>query len=147
MKLLKIVCLVLIANASAYAQITTAWTVNLPSRYIPTGFTVPNVPALTGNVLQVNFVIDVPADSVMHAVDSTALHLIGDYIKDDIDSNYVEAVWGLDPDLNITGRILITNILRMTDSFNPGDFRRQYKQGNAIFRVRGKFQWKINIIP
>ena len=136
--------LIALLTVSISAQITTEWTTNLPNRYMPTGFTAPDVPALTGNVLQVNFVIDVPADSVLHAVDSTALQLIGAYIKTDIDSNYIEAVWGLDPGLDIDGRILITNILRMTDSYEPGNFRGQYKQGNAIFRTRGKFQWKIN---
>lgn len=132
----------LLLVGSVFSQISTAWTSTQPSRQIPSTFTAPVVAELE-DFNQATFAIDI-LDTIDHATAATALTNIGNRTKIVIDSNYIEDVFGLDPALDIEGRIVITDVKRRWDNFEPGNLRDQYKAASGIFRVRGKFQWVIN---
>lgn len=122
------------------AQITTAWTCSMNTNKIPAGATVPTVAELD-NPNSGSFVIDLDAVTHDNATETTAFTSIGNAVKVEIDSNWVVDVFGLDASLDITGRIVITNIQRRFDNFEPDAIRDQYTAATDIFRVTGTFQW------
>ena len=125
---------------SLNAQITTAWTTTISATRLPVGATIPTVAELD-NPNTENFSIDLDASTYDNETETTAFTAIGAGVKTEVDSNWVVDVWALDTSLNITGRIVITNILRRFDTFEPADYRNQYTLAEDIFRITGYFEW------
>jgi len=127
------------------AQITTYWTSNIPTKYLPTGATVPADTLLDGYTVsrQAFEVTLTPASTYDNDTETTAWTAIGAATKTAIDSNFVVEVWGLDEDADIIGRVLITNVTRRWDDFEPGNLPMQYTAALDVFRVTGYFEWAI----
>lgn len=145
MKYLLSFCFLIMVALGLNAQITTYWTSNIPTRYLPTGATVPADTLLDGyTVSRQAFEVDLtPASTYDNATETTAWTAIGAATKTAIDSNYVVEVWGLDETANIIGRVLITSVVRRWDNFEPNNLPMQYTAATDIFRVAGYFEWAI----
>lgn len=145
MKILLSILLAVLFVFGGNAQITTYWTSNIPAKYLPSGATVPADTLLDGyTVSRQAFEVDLtPAATYDNATETTAWTAIGAATKVAIDSNFVVEVWGLDEAANILGRILITNVTRRWDNFEPTDKTMQYTAATDIFRVNGYFEWAI----
>lgn len=138
------VALMAFSWAVSHAQITTAWTTTIPAADLPDDANRPTVAALsTSTPLRANFTLYLDATTYDNANDSTAFAALGTAVKAEIDSNYVEAVWGLDPSLDIVGRIVITRVIRTFDAFDPNDLSEQYVVDEDVFRVDGYMEWEI----
>ncbi len=124
------------------AQISTAWTSTISSRKLPTGATVPTVAAIDDSNRE-TFALNLDGTTIDNATETTAWTALGAATKVAIDSNWIEEVWGLNPALDITGRIVITDVLRRFDNFEPKDWPNQYTAATNVFRVTGYFEWII----
>jgi len=125
------------------AQITTAWTADMPSSKIPSGVTLADIDTLTDPTI-LRFEIDLtPASTYDNATKSTAFNAIGAALKVYADSNLIEEVWALDPDLDIYGVYVIESINRVWDNFDTPDHIDQYTAATDVFRCRGRFKYII----
>lgn len=137
-------CFWLFLAIMSHAQISTAWTTTIPAANLPDNANRPTVAALsTSTPLRANFTLYLDATTYDNANDSTAFAALGAAVKTAIDSNYVEDVWGLDPTLDIVGRIVITRVIRTFDAFDPNDLSAQYVVDEDVFRVDGYMEWEI----
>lgn len=127
------------------AQITTYWTTDIPSKWRPTSAVVPADTLLddVSTTFSQPFVFYL-AGTLDNANQATAFAAIGDAAKTEIDSNWVEDVWGLDPTLNIVGRVMIHSIIRRYEEFDPGDYNDQYQVATDKFRIEGVFTLGIS---
>lgn len=125
----------------ASAQLSSSWTSNIPASKLPSNANIPTVAKLT-DPQRIAFTVDVPG-SLDNANDSTAVAAIGAAVQTKLLTYYVVPVYGIDTSLDVTDRILITEIKRRYDTFEPGDMKNQYKVANDIFRVKGYFEWTV----
>lgn len=129
------------AFSQSIGQVTTEWTSEIAAAKLPSGATVPTVATLS-NPQRANFTIDLDGTTIDNATETTAWTLLGNTVQDTIDAAWIIPVYGIDTSLTITGRIVITDVLRRFDNFEPGDLRNQYTAATNIFRVTGRFEWE-----
>ena len=130
----------------ACAQITTYVTSNIPTTKRPDGATIPADTLLDGyTVYSLPFSISLDAVTYDNVTETTAWTALLNATKTEIDSNWIEAVWGLDPADDIIGRVLVESIVRRFDNFEPNDYQMQYTAATDIFRIVGRFEWAIAI--
>lgn len=124
----------------AQAQMVTTWFTKMNDTDLPSDYTQATVPAMLLPKKH-TLTINVPA-SLDNATDSLAIVAIGDAIKDSIDQNYLVPDFRIDTSLDSEGQILITDIERRFDAFEPGDKANQYGVANPVFKVWVTFRWR-----
>lgn len=131
------------AVAFCNAQLSNNWTFSTPANMLPSTYTAPTVTPLTGvYVGKARFVVEVPG-SLDNDTMATALAAIGAAARDSVNSQYVEALWGLDVTLDITMKTVFQEIKRGYSEFDFGDFANQYKVGTDVFKLTGYSEWVI----
>lgn len=141
MKAIVFFFLLMCTASLAHAQYTVSATSNIPASKLPATAVIPTVAKLT-DPQRVAFTVDVPG-SLDNANDSTAVAAIIAAVKTKLETYYVVPVYGIDTSLDVTARILITEIRRTYDTFDPGDFKEQYQVASDVFRVKGYFEWIV----
>lgn len=126
----------------SFAQIQTNWTADMPSSKIPTGVTLNDIDTLD-NPTVIKFEIDLDATTYDNANKVTAFNALGAGLKTEIDSNWIEDVWAMDPTLDIVGAIIIDSVNRVWDTFEHPDHIEQYIVAEDVYRIRGRFKYII----
>lgn len=133
-KLYLLISLVLMA-VIGNAQINTAVTNNLPASKIPSGYTTPDIDTLTGNVQSFRMTIDLDASTYDNVTILTAFNAIMPAVKTELDSNYVEDVWGWDPDIDRDVVYKVNNIQRTWDNIDGTEPLAIYGVAEDVFRI------------
>lgn len=134
--------MILLTGFAMHAQYTSNWTAKMPSSKIPTGVSLNNIDTLVG-YSTIRFSIDLDATTYDNANKVTAFNAIGAAVKSHIDTTWVLDVWAIDTSLNVVGCIVIDHIVRTWDTIECGDDIGQYGEAEDVYRVRGRFKYKI----
>lgn len=128
------------------AQISNSWLTTIPAVDLPSGASRPTVAALsTTSPSKAFYTIYLDATTYDNATGSTAWAALAAAVKTEIDSNYVEDIFGLDPALDIVMRTVITDVRREWDGFNFRTLSQQYLADEDVFVVNGYCEWEIAV--
>lgn len=131
----------MLATIAMQAQITTAWTADLPNSKIPTGVTLADIDTLIDPTV-IRFDITLDATTVDNDTAATAFNAIGAATKVELDSNWVQDVWNLNVANDITAVIVIESYHREWDEFaNANNYIESLSAAEDVFRIRGKFKY------
>ncbi len=139
MKLLFALFLVL-SFQLAQAQMVTAWFTKMNDTDLPSDYTQATIPSMLLPKKH-SLTLLLPA-SLDNATDSLAIVAIGNAVQDSIETNYLVPDFRIDTSLDSEGQILITDIERRFDAFEPGDKANQYGVANPVFKVWVTFRWR-----
>jgi hypothetical protein len=132
---------VLVANA----QISNSWCTTISAADLPSSASRPTVAALsTTSPSKRFFTLYLDATTYDNATGSTAWAALAAAVKTEIDTNYVEAVFGLDPTADIVMRTVITDVRREWDGFDYRTLSAQYLADEDIFKVSGYCEWEVS---
>lgn len=123
-----------VASAMASAQIHTAWTTDMPSKDIPSGVTVPDIDTLT-NPTTFRVTIDLDKSTYDNDNKVTAFNALMAGMKTELDSNYVEEVWGWhnEDDLDVVYKV--KNVTPAWDNFDGVDKLEMYAVSEDVYRI------------
>lgn len=124
----------------AQAQIVTTWTADMPLSKIPTGVTLNATDTLEDYTF-IRFELELDATTYDNANKVTAFNAIGEGVKLELDSNWVQTIWHLDPADNVTGVFVLETVKRKWDNIEYGDFIEQYAVAEDVYYVRGRFKY------
>ena len=119
--------------------------ISITASDLPDDANIPSVAALSSsNPSKAYWTMYLDATTYDNANDSTAFAALGAAVKTEIDSNYVEDIFGINPAADVVMRTVITYVRRQWDAFEFLDLSSQYLADEDVFKVSGYCEWEIS---